>query len=156
MEVRNSAYCYQLLHSCKAMSTVLNFRCTYWISFCTTGRKETWGWRTKATWQLGQQPSDPGSLSCLEDTEEGSDTRLVPQQLLSQPQHIYWSLVSSMWWLRQPRLTGSGLQKHNWNAASELWHLTELVACVSEYFDSNYCKAFFHYLFICCCLTLHL
>lgn len=49
-------------------------RCTYWISFCTTDREETWGWRTKPTWRLGLQPSDPGSLSYLEDPEERGET----------------------------------------------------------------------------------
>lgn len=51
--------------------------------------------------------------------------------------NVYWSLVSNMWWRRQPPLTGSGLQKHNRNAASMLWHLRELGTCISEYLDSE-------------------
>lgn len=110
---------------------------TYWISFCTTDREETWDWRTEPTWRWGLQPSGPGWLSYLPGRR-----RLVrlqggpPAQLLSQRQHnLCWSSISKTLWLRQPPSTGSGLQKHNRNAASMLWHLSKLITRLSEYSD---------------------
>lgn len=86
-------------------------RCTYSISFCTTGREETWGWRTTPTWRLGRRPSHPGLLSCLQDSRRWWWVfRAVPQR------SVCWSSTSAA--RLAEASTGSGLRKRNRNAAS--------------------------------------